>query len=354
MKHFSKNVTNIKMNKEMKIIDGSQGEGGGQILRTTLALSMCTGTPVRIENIRAGRRKSGLLRQHLACVLASKKICNAKVTGDELGSATVEFRPGDIKSGTYDFAIGSAGSTSLLFQTVLPALLMADTESTVSFSGGTHNDLAPSFDFIKHCFIPALKTINLDVNAELHAYGFMPNGGGKWTAIIQPINGMGIFDMTSVGKFEIKQAIVTQSGVSRSVAERELARVKKKLQWSDDDLHVNQVESIGPGNIISLRVSDGNISEVIDVVGAKKLSAERVAGRAITAMKRYINSGAAVGEYLCDQLLLPLALGNGGRFTTIKPSLHTKTNIEVIKTFIDCDINIVETNDDLFEVSIQN
>ena len=341
------------MNKEMKIINGSFGEGGGQILRSTLTLSMCTGTPVRIENIRAGRRKTGLLRQHLACVRASQRISNAKVTGDELGSPVVEFHPQEIQAGTYDFAIGSAGSTSLLFQTVLPALLMAEGKSTVSFSGGTHNDLAPSFDFIKHCFIPALKSINLSVTAELEAYGFMPNGGGKWTATIQPINGMGVLDMTSIGKIKTREAIVTQSGVSRSVAERELARVKKKLQWADDELKVNQVESIGPGNIISLRVSDGNINEVIDIVGSKKLSAERVAGRAIAAMKRYLNSGAAVGEYLCDQLILPLAIGNGGRFTTIQPSLHTQTNIEVIKQFIDCSIDINEVDEDLFEVVIK-
>jgi len=133
----------------------------------------------------------------------------------------------------------------------------------------------------------------------------------------------------------------------------ELARVKKKLQWADEDLHINQVESIGPGNIVSLRVSDGNVNEVIDVVGAKQLSAERVAGRAI-AMKRYLTSGAVVGEYLCDQLLLPLALGNGGRFTTIKPSLHSETNIDVIKGFIDCEIDVKEISEDLFEVRINN
>ena len=341
------------MNKKMKIIDGSQGEGGGQILRTTLTLSMCTGMPVRIENIRAGRRKPGLLRQHLACVRASQRISNARVAGDELGSSVVEFHPQEIQAGTYDFAIGSAGSTSLLFQTVLPALLMAEKQSIVSFSGGTHNDLAPSFDFIKYCFIPVLKSINLDVKVELHSYGFMPNGGGKWVATIQPINGMDVLDMTSVGKFISRQAVVTQSGVSRSVAERELGRVKKKLQWTDDDLCINQVESIGPGNVISLRVSDGNVCEVIDVVGSKKLSADRVAGRAIVAMKRYIDSGAAVGEYLCDQLLLPLALGNGGRFTTIEPSLHTRTNIEVIKMFVDCDIQVKEIDQGLFEVTIK-
>ena len=338
----------------MKIIDGSQGEGGGQILRSTLALSMCTGTPVRIENIRAGRKKPGLLRQHLACVRASKEITNAKVIGDELGSSAVEFRPGEIKAGTYEFAIGSAGSTSLVFQTVLPALLMADKQSVVSFSGGTHNDLAPSFDFIQHCFIPALASINLDIKAELNAYGFMPIGGGKWTATIQPINGVAKLDMTSIGEIKSRRAVVTQSGVSKQVAERELERVKKKLQWSDDELRINQVESIGPGNVISLRVSDGNVNEVIDMVGSKKLSAERVAGRAIASMKRYINSGAAVGEYLCDQLLLPLALGNGGRFTTIEPSLHTKTNIDVIKMFIDCEVNIRELGEDKYEVTVKN
>jgi len=340
------------MNKKLIIIDGSQGEGGGQILRSSLSLSMCTGTPIRLENIRAGRKKTGLLRQHLACVRASKEICNAKVSGDELGSSTIEFHPKEIQSGVYDFAIGSAGSTSLLFQTVLPALLMADSESKVSFSGGTHNDMAPSFDFIKHCFIPALKSINIEIDVELEAYGFMPIGGGKWTAKIKPINGMGILNMTSVGKFETKQAVITQSGVSRSVADRELARVKKKLQWADDQLHINQVESIGPGNIISLRVSDGKLTHVVDVVGAKNVSAERVAGRAIASMKHYINSGAAVGEYLCDQLLLPLTIGNGGHFTTTEPSLHTKTNIDVIKMFIDCEITVSEKSQDLFEVQI--
>lgn len=353
MSHFLENAIKINMNKKMKIIDGSQGEGGGQILRSSLALSMCTNTPVRVENIRAGRQKSGLLRQHLACVLASKEITNAKVIGDELGSSTVEFYPGKIQAGTYHFAIGSAGSTSLLFQTVLPALLMAEKTSKVSFSGGTHNDLAPSFDFIKHCFIPTLKSLNVNIEAELETYGFMPNGGGKWTTTIHPIDSMKALNMISVEKIHSRQAIVTQSGVSKQAAERELARVKKKLQWADSDLHIKQVNSIGPGNIISLRVSDGNIHEVIEIVGSKKLSAERVAGRAIAAMKRYLKSGAAVGDYLCDQLLLPLALGNGGRFTTIKPSLHTRTNIDVIKTFVDCDINIDRINDDLFEVYIK-
>ena len=341
------------MNKELKIVDGSFGEGGGQILRTSLSLSMCTGTPVRIENIRAGRRKTGLLRQHLACVRASKEICDAKVIGDELGSSTVEFHPGTIRAGTYDFAIGSAGSTSLLFQTVLPALLMADARSTVSFSGGTHNDLAPSFDFIKHSFIPALEKMGINVEVELHSYGFMPNGGGKWTAKIKPMSEIRSLDMSERGTITSRLAVVTQSGVSRSVAERELSRVQKKLQWNDNELMINQVESIGPGNIISLRVSNGHISEVIEFVGAKNLSAERVAGKAIAALKHYLDSGAAVGEYLCDQLLLPMALGKGGSFTTFEPSLHTSTNILVIEKFLDVDTKVSQQKNNFFRITVR-
>lgn len=340
------------MNKELKIIDGSLGEGGGQILRTSLSLSMCTGTPVRIENIRASRRKAGLLRQHLACVRASKEICDAKVIGDELGSSTVEFHPGTIRAGTYDFAIGSAGSTSLLFQTVLPALLMADAESTVSFTGGTHNDLAPSFDFTKHCFLPALETMGIKVEVELHSYGFMPNGGGKWTAKIQPMSATKPLEMNERGAISFRQAVVTQSGIGRTVAERELNRVQKKLQWNEDELIINQVDSVGPGNIISLRVSDGRVNETVEVVGAKNVSAERVAGKAVAALKSYIDSGAAIGEYLCDQLLLPMALGKGGIFTTTEPSLHTKTNFEIVKRFLDCKIEFAVQENATYEIRI--
>lgn len=359
MTHFLENATKIKvrikirMNKKLTIIDGSQGEGGGQILRSTLTLSMCTGTPVRIENIRAGRKKTGLLRQHLACVRASKTISNATVVGDELGSSTVEFHPQAIQAGDYEFSIGSAGSTSLVFQTVLPALLMANAQSTVTLSGGTHNDLAPSFDFIQGCFLPALKTINIDVQSELNTYGFMPIGGGKWCATIHPVNGVGVLNMNSIGELTQKQAIVTQSGVSRSVAERELARVKKKLQWSESELHIKQVESVGPGNIVSLRITDGKLHHIVEAVGSKNVTADRVAGRAASAMKQYLNSGAAVGEYLCDQLLLPLALFNGGRFTTTELSLHSQTNIDVIKRFIDCNVDVKKIDGNQFEVTVE-
>jgi RNA 3'-terminal phosphate cyclase (ATP) len=285
-------------------------------------------------------------------VRASQSICGAQVIGDELGSMTVEFFPAKIKAGDYNFAIGSAGSTSLVFQTILPALLMADSESTVTLSGGTHNGMAPSFDFIKECFIKTLADLNIKVETSLKAYGFYPNGGGQWQAKVFPTKDVKVLNLTKRDNITQKQAIVTQSGISKNVADRELNQVKKQLSWSESDLLINQVQSLGSGNIISLKVSDSKTIEMVEVVGEKRVSAERVAAKAVRNMKKYLDSSAAVGEYLCDQLLLPLVLAKGGSFTTLKPSLHTLTNIEVIKQFIDCNIEIEKLKRDCFKITI--
>lgn len=336
----------------MKIIDGSQGEGGGQILRSTLALSMYTGTPVKITNIRAGRRKPGLLRQHLTCALAAQEICGARVEGAELGSMQLIFEPSDIRSGDYEFAIGTAGSTCLVFQTVLPALLKADAVSTLKLSGGTHNMMAPSFDFIQHSFLPALQLMGIEVVAELTAYGFQPAGGGAWVATIKPAAAVLPLQLPERGEMVSRQAVVTQSGIDLRVAERELAVVQKKLGFTDAERVINAVESVGAGNILSVRLSYADVTEVIESIGQRGVRAERVAGQAIADVTRYLQSGAAVGEHLCDQLLLPMALGNGGSFTTLKPTPHTVTNCAVIQAFIDCDIKINELAADCFEVQV--
>ncbi len=336
----------------MKLIDGSFGEGGGQIFRSSLSLSMCTGTPVRIENIRAGRKKPGLLRQHLACLRASKEICNAQVKGDELGSKAVEFIPGEIKAGEYAFAIGTAGSTSLVFQTILPALLRADVPSKVQLEGGTHNQSAPSFEFIDNCFLRALKRININVEASLQQYGFYPNGGGKWTAEVTPANTVYPLKLMERGKLEESKALAYLAKLPAHIAERELHYVKKKLGWFDKDLRHREVSSFGPGNLLSLQFGFKRVSEVFDAVGAVGLTAERVAGRAVKDAKRFLDSEAAVGEHLCDQLLLPMAVNSGGSFRTLKPSLHTETNIEVIKSFLSCDITVEKLGEDLYELRV--
>lgn len=334
----------------MKIIDGSQGEGGGQILRSSLALSMCTQTPIRIENIRAGRKKPGLARQHLTCVQASQMICNAKVSGAEIGSQTLTFEPNKIQAGNYSFPISTAGSTCLVFQTILPALLQAESTSTLRLGGGTHNMMAPSFDFIKHSFIPALGLMNINISAELHAYGFFPVGGGEWSATIEPLT-----QATPLLLFEREDmqfsAVITQANIEPHVAERELTQVKKKLAITSINSQINEVSAACPGNTLSLRFKHKNgTTEVIDSTGRRGLPAEEVANLATKAARRYLNSKAVVGEYLCDQLLLPMALGKGGRFTTLKPSLHTLTNIDVIQSFLDCEITVTELGKDYFEV----
>jgi len=338
----------------MKIIDGSQGEGGGQILRSALALSMCTQTPIRIDNIRAGRRKPGLSRQHLTCVQASQAICNAEVIGAALGSQSLTFKPKEIQAGEYTFVIDTAGSTALVFQTILPALLMAEDKSSIHLTGGTHNVWAPSYDFIEHSFLTTLRHMNIHVETDLSAYGFFPKGGGQWSAVIQPLTQIKPLTLIERGEMQVC-AIVTQSQLERHVAERELNAVQKGLGLKDSALYINDVAAACPGNVLSLRFKhrDGS-AEVIDAIGQKNVRAERVASQAINDAKRYLNSTALVGEYLCDQLLLPMALGAGGRFTTLKPSLHTRTNIEVIQQFLDCNITITELNNDCFEVLISH
>ena len=171
----------------MLTINGSEGEGGGQILRTALSLSAITGTPFALENIRAKRRRPALQRQHLTCVTAAAQITRAKISGAELSSGALTFEPGAIRGGAYDFAIGTSGSTILVFQTVLPILLNADAPSRVKLSGGTHNPMAPTFDYLKRAFLPQLERMGADVDVTLRQAGFYPAGGGVWQAHVSPV-----------------------------------------------------------------------------------------------------------------------------------------------------------------------
>ncbi|MFC6922513.1 RNA 3'-terminal phosphate cyclase [Microbulbifer taiwanensis] len=335
----------------MLVIDGSQGEGGGQIFRTSLTLSMCLQKPVRIKNIRAGRSKPGLLRQHLACLRAGQAICGAEISGDELGSTEVIFKPGRVVPGEYRFAIGSAGSTSLVFQTVLLPLLLSDGVSEVCLEGGTHNGHAPSFDFIEKSFLPLMAQLGYRAEIELERYGFYPAGGGQWRALIQPVQELKPLDLTSRGALLATEAVVTSAQIPGHIAKRELQQIRKRCHWPEEVLHRRQVESAGPGNIVSLRAFSEQITEVAEVVGEKQLSAERVAGRAAKAMKRYLEADVPVGEHLADQILLPMVLGKGGRFTTLEPSLHLQTNIEVIRQLTGVEVALTKESDFVWSVT---
>ena len=329
---------------EYMIIDGAQGEGGGQVLRTALTLSILTQQPIELINIRAGRKKTGLLRQHLTSVKAAQTICDAKTDGVELGSKHIRFAPGKVKAGDYHFAIGTAGSTVLVCQTILLVLATADGESTITFEGGTHNGLSPSLCFLQQSYLPILEKMGIKCDINITRLGFNPAGGGKWQIHIKPASLKTIeltkacSELNSINKNCSINAIL--SLLSRSIAEREIAQAKKTLCWQNAKSEIKFVDSLGPGNSLQLCVANETHTSMFEIIGQTGLSAENVAKRAAGRVNKFLHAQAAVEEHLADQLLLPMTLAGKGSFSTTKPSLHTMTNIDVIKKFIEIDIKV--------------
>lgn len=316
-------------------IDGSIGEGGGQILRSALALSMVTGMPFRIRNIRASRPKPGLMRQHLSAVRAAAQVCDASVCGDEVGSCEIEFRPGSIRPGDYRFAIGTAGSTTLVLQTVLPALLASRSASSVTVSGGTHNSHAPSVHFLKHAFAPILGRMGRDVDVRLERYGFYPAGGGLVTARVSPGERLSPVELFERGEVIGRRAIATVAGLSGAIAKRELGVIQSVLGWEDAAVRIEQLtDDVGPGNVLSVEVQAERVTEVFTGFGERGVSAEQVADGVAKSVRSYLAMGVPVWCHLADQLMLPMAIAGGGGFTTGRLSSHAETNAEVIEKFL--------------------
>ncbi|WP_289029123.1 RNA 3'-terminal phosphate cyclase [uncultured Paraglaciecola sp.] len=339
-------------------IDGSQGEGGGQVLRTALTLSILTQQCVELINIRAGRKKAGLLRQHLTCVLAAQEICGATTEGVELGSTRILFSPGQVKSGDYHYAIGTAGSTVLVCQTIFPVLALAKGNSTITFEGGTHNGMSPSLSFFEHSFLPLLKSMGVNGVVNIFSLGFYPAGGGKWQIKIEPTNKLAPIYLTEAGcNFaKLSQNCSVQALVSllpENIGQREVDTAKKILNWPDALSEVQSVVTTGPGNSLQLGIKTDTHRNIFELVGELGVSAERVAKRAAGRVNKFIHAEAAVEEHLADQLLVPIALAGVGSFTTTKPSLHTTTNIEVIKLVLGVEIQTKQLSDVLWKVYLE-
>ncbi len=337
-------------------IDGAIGEGGGQVLRTALTLSLCTGKPFRITRIRASRKKPGLQRQHLTAVQAAATISGAQVEGDKLGSMTLSFAPSEVQAGHYHFAIGSAGSTTLVLQTILyPLLLATKEESHLTLTGGTHNPLAPPFDFLAEALVPILNRMGGQVTLNLDRYGFYPKGGGQLTAHIVPTRHLSGLRLTDRGKIRAYQATAVISGIPHHVAQRELQRVADKLNWSPVCLQQDTVPaSQGPGNVLLLRIQSEYVTEVFTGFGQRGIKAEAVADNVIKMVQDYLSVQVPVGEYLADQLLLPFSLAGQGEFITLTPSRHTLTNIEVIHAFLAVPITQTEFQRGAWLIKIGN
>ena len=319
----------------MLVIDGSAGEGGGQILRTSLALSLVTGTPFRIESIRAGRRKPGLLRQHLTAVRAAAEVSGARVQGAEMGSLALAFNPGPVVPGEYHFSVGTAGSATLVLQTILPALMISAKPSKIRLEGGTHNPAAPPFEFIERAFFPILKTMGPTVGAVLERHGFAPAGGGSLTISIEPVPTLRGFEMHDRGAITSRRATAIVAHLPEPIARRELDVVAGRLSWKEEWLETRVIsESHGPGNILLLEIGSERCREVIAAFGSRGVSAEAVAESAVSEARRYLASEAPIGEHLADQILLPLAIAGEGSYRIGRPSSHLKTNVDVIAKFL--------------------
>lgn len=330
----------------MITIDGAQGEGGGQVLRTALALSLVTGQPFRIENIRAKRRKPGLLRQHLTAVEAATKIGNAQTDGAEIGSLKLTFKPGKVSPGTYSFAVGTAGSATLVLQTILPALMLGTELSTLFLEGGTHNPMAPPFDFLAKTFLPLLHRMGPKVEAVLERPGFYPAGGGRFCVNIQPVEKLRPIELMDRGQIKAKRGRVLLAHLSDEIGSRQARMLRNKLNWPEDTIELTRFKnSAGPGNAVMAEIECDYVTEVFTGFGERDIPSGKVVGGVVDQVREYLTSDAPVGEYLADQLMIPMALAGGGSYRAVKTSLHARTNLEVIGKFLGPTIAIHESGD---------
>ena len=334
----------------MITIDGSAGEGGGQVLRSSLALSILTGQDLRIIKIRANRRRGGLLRQHLTGLRAAAAISGAEVVGDQLKSAEVTFRPGAVRPGEYSFAIGTAGSANLVLQTILPALMLADGTSLLTLEGGTHNDKSPPFHYLRDAFLPQLGKLGPKVELQLDRWGFYPAGGGEISAEISPSKSIGVLDLNERGALLGIDATAVVSALPAKIGRRELRTLGETLDCAGEIIEVEDPR--GPGNVLMVTVRHENVTEVFTGFGEKGVTAEHVARRVAAEVNDYLDSGVPVGEHLADQLLIPMALAGAGSFVTSEPSLHTTTNIEVIQQFVGVQFEIERISARAWRVSV--
>ncbi|MGO4322617.1 RNA 3'-terminal phosphate cyclase [Pseudomonas sp. KB_12] len=332
------------MHQDLILIDGTHG--GGQVLRTALSLSMITGRAFRMTGIRGKRSRPGLLRQHLTAVRAATEICGARTVGAELNSTAIEFHPASIKSGEYSFAIGTAGSTMLVLQTLLPALLQADGPSTVRITGGTHNPAAPPFEFIQHAWLPLVRRMGAQVELVLLNYGFVPGGGGLVEATIRPSllkpleldGGMDPVTIISAG------ALV--SAIPVSIGNREVDRLSARLKIERHDLSVTDLgDRAGPGNAVSITALRAGVIAVFTSIGQERVRAEQIADVAIDEFTAWTQSNTAVENHLADQMMLPMAIAGAGKLTTMRLSNHIRTNAVVIQQFLDIEVRLTQSCD---------
>ena len=347
------------MNTEYIIVDGAKGEGGGQVLRASLALSMALGRPFRMVNIRANRPKPGLMRQHLACLRAARDICGAQVTGDAINSVETTFIPGPVKPGEYRFDIGSGGSCTMVLQALTPPLLTASGASRITVTGGTHVPHAPPFEFMRDTLFPWLEKLGPRLAASMGRIGFMQVGGGSITVDIEPVSTLAPFDASKCGEFEGAHAHIRVYNLHDGIAQRESEAMRVRnfacleLGPGNIDIDTQTRSEVGPGNTVSVTVRRESGITICSAIGMRGVSAESVARQAASRALFFVKADVPVESHLADQLLVPLALAGGGSFVTEKPSSHTRTCIELIPLFTNIGVSALRQSAKAWRITLE-
>jgi RNA 3'-terminal phosphate cyclase (ATP) len=351
------------------VLDGSQGEGGGQILRTALSLSAITGKPFTVTKIRAGREKPGLRPQHREAARAVARIVDAELTGDEVGSSRLEFKPRrPPQAGDWTLDVGTAGSTPLLFQTLCWPLALAGAPSALTLRGGTHQDHAPSFHYLALVWAPAVARLGFKFALELQAAGFYPEGGGEFTARVEPAHPMPPLDLRHRGTLQDVEVVSMVGGLGYEIADRQAVRALRGLRDTGIAAEAERVP-------VPARVSRGSHVLIVSsfertraghgAVSGPERTPEQVADAAVGAFRDHLAGGGAVDRQLGDQLLLPAALVAAGRippppgvvpatrYTVAAVTRHLTTNAAVIRRFLDVDLAVLGREDEEGEVRVQ-
>jgi RNA 3'-terminal phosphate cyclase (ATP) len=253
------------------------------------------------------------------------------------------FKPGKVTPGDYSIAVGTAGSATLVLQTVLPALMLADGPSALRLEGGTHNPFAPPFDFLTKTFLPVLNRMGPTVTATLERPGFYPAGGGRFQVSVQPVEKLRPIELLERGEVEAKRGRILLAHLPDEVGARQGRMLRNKLNWPEDDIEIVRVKnSAGPGNVVMAEVESESVHEVFTGFGERDVPSGKVVGGVIDQVREYLAGSAPVGEYLADQLMVPLALAGGGSYRAVKASLHARTNAEVFAKILDAHIHILD------------
>jgi RNA 3'-terminal phosphate cyclase (ATP) len=324
----------------MLYIDGSHGEGGGQVLRTSLALACLSQTSIQIINIRAQRPKPGLQAQHLQSVRAAAAICHAKISGDKAGSQSLYFEPNPIEPGEYRFDIGTAGATTLVLQTIFLPLCFAAGESRVTITGGTHVPWSPVFHYLDEHWLPCLRQMGVHATLHLDRAGFYPPGGGQIRAEIHPVEQLTPIEWTERGQLIEIRGVSAAAKLPAHVSQRQRDQARTRL-GNKVKIETLEMFASSPGSMMLLLAEFQSARGCFFGLGKKGKPAEFVADEAVNGLENFLSTSATVDKFLADQLLLPFALANNiSRIHTVEVTQHLLTNASVIEQFGQAKITI--------------